>query len=128
MRDLRVAFWTNKGNFALCPTSSSEVAATQGAAPRPRVLLKKVVGNFCAFCQHKTFVSGFLMTLIKETPLCLQAKRCLASFLISFRILKFYDITEYLKMVFVGLFRLLSLQLLHCGAASYSNHSVVGKL
>ena len=58
MRDLRVAFWTNKGNFALCPTSFSEVAATQGAAPRPRALLKKVDQNFCAFCQRKTFVSG----------------------------------------------------------------------
>ena len=58
MRDLRVAFWTNKGDFALCPTSFSEVAATQGAAPRPRALLKKVDQNFCAFCQHKTFVSG----------------------------------------------------------------------
>ncbi|MBQ8525050.1 MAG: hypothetical protein IJ457_10560, partial [Clostridia bacterium] len=46
MRDLRVAFWTIKGNFALCPTSFSEVAATQGAAPRPRALLKKVDQNF----------------------------------------------------------------------------------
>ena len=58
MRDLRVAFWTNKGDFALCPTSFSEVAATRSAAPRPCALLKKVDQNFCAFCQRKTFVSG----------------------------------------------------------------------
>ena len=62
MRDLRVAFWTNKGNFALCPTSFREVAATRDSAPRPCALLKKVVGNICAFCQRKTFVS----TLISE--------------------------------------------------------------
>ena len=72
MRDLRVAFWTNKGNFALCPTSFSEVAATQGAAPRPRALLKKVDQNFCAFCQHKTFVSGL-------TSFALSQKRFLCS-------------------------------------------------